>query len=109
MQEIYQKYTDDEILRYYPLVTAEGRKMRRLLLEVMKEIDEIDESTQEKDIDMLYETAKRVLPQVLTSELDKCFCEGYDSDLHAESDMFPRNIFMLTSKLYRIYYKYHGV
>lgn len=45
MQELFEKYTDDEILKYYSLLSVEGRTMRRLLHEIMQRVDGINGST----------------------------------------------------------------
>ena len=107
MQELFEKYTDDEILKYYSHLTIEGRTMRRLLHEIIERMDAIDEGTEKKDIDMLYETAKLVLPKEFTCEMDKCFCDGHEMNVKL-TDMQMRTIVTLTSKLFGIYYRYNG-
>lgn len=107
MKQLFEIYTDEEILKYYPLLNLEARRMARAVLEIMQKIERIDESTQKEDIDMMYETLQRLLPKQFTSELDKCLCEGCDLDVKS-GDMNTQSIAVLTSKLFKLYYEYHS-
>ena len=56
MQRFLEKYTNDVLLKYYSLLTIEGRTLRRAFLAIIHEISAIDESTEMAQIAMLYET-----------------------------------------------------
>lgn len=108
MKELFEKYTDEEIMKSYPISSLEGRKMRRRIHEFMRRISEIDENTDRRDIDTLYRTAKILLPKEFTGELDTYFSDGHEKDVEL-TDMYERIIVTLTSRLFRIYYKYNDM
>lgn len=107
MQELFEKYTDDEILKYYSILTAEGRKKRRMINEIMQKIDRIDENSDKEDIDVLYETVNLLLPTEFIKALDRCVNDGNDVDVELD-DMYSRIIVTLTSKLFKIHFKYEN-
>ena len=61
MQELLEMYTDEELLKYYSLLTPLGRSARRVIFAIIQKIDDIDENTELSEIIQLYEKIRHML------------------------------------------------
>lgn len=102
MQEPIEMYTDDELLKYYSLLTPEGRAVRRVLSSILHEIEFIDENTELTKLMQLYEKLERILPQEFSNKLEKGIKEGCVLDISKAND--NNGILISAYRLYSVYY-----
>jgi len=102
MHELIEMYTDDELLKYYSLLTPEGRAVRRVLSSILHEIELIDENTELAKLTQLYEKLKRILPKEFSDKLESGIEEGRVLDISRANN--DNGILVSAYKLFSVYY-----
>ncbi len=102
MQELLEMYTDEELMKYYSLLTPLGRSARRVIFAIIQKIDDIDENAELTEIVQLYEKLKLIFPKEFSSKLEKSIREGHTLEINSTNG---ENMILIQSyKLFSVYY-----
>lgn len=101
---LLNQITDDEIFKYYSILTPEGRKMLRQICYLVSDVAEIDEHTDENRIKELYNKLRALIPENVLLQIDKCYTESGKNaeELLQTLDMTENSIVAGALKIYKI-------
>ena len=76
MRELFKKYTDSEILKYYSSATVEGRRKARVIHLSLRKVNEIYKGNMQaeaEEVKELYLMIRYLLPEEIWQEICACY------------------------------------
>ena len=95
MKELFEKYTDSEIMKYYSNLTVSGRQITRTILLTMTKVRAIyegDIQVEFDEIQEMYMMIEKLIPEEIWQEICECFEQDKENvDLLLEMSQAQEN------------------